>query len=81
MDLGSHLLAAAVGAVAATALNGSGETVVKAVAGGASLGSAAMCVRELAREEPSWDDAAGRGAAYGAVAGGFVLLYEIVRNW
>lgn len=81
MDLGSHLLAAAVGAMAASALNGSAETVVKAVAGGASLGSAIMCVWELGREEPRWDEAAGRGAAYGALGGGLWLAHEIVERW
>ncbi len=81
MEFPSHVTAALVGAAAGATLSDSVEPLFRAIGGGAGCGTALMCAWEMGRQDPQWERAAGRGAAYGAVAGGLLLLHDIVANW
>jgi hypothetical protein len=81
MDFPSHLASAAAGAIAGATLSESVDPLFKAVGGGAGCGTALMCAWEMRRDEPDWERAAGRGAAFGGIAGGLLLLHDIISNW
>ncbi len=55
-------------------------TVTATIGGCATLGSVVMCTLEIAREEPSWETAIGRGYVGGAIAGAALLLVDMVSS-
>jgi hypothetical protein len=52
------------------------EPVITLVGGSAALFSAVSCVREWAKDDPQWDQAMGKGAVLGALAGAVLLVLD-----
>jgi len=74
----SPLLSTLVAAVTGAALNDAAQAIYASVGGGAAVGSALACAREIRHDEPHWDQAMGTGAAFGAVAGAGLLVAQMV---
>jgi hypothetical protein len=81
MEFPSHLAATAAGVIAGATLSESIDPLFRAIGGGAGCGTALMCAWEMRRDDPNWERAAGRGAVFGGVAGGLLLLHDIIADW
>ena len=55
-------------------------TVTATVGGCATVGSIVMCTLEVARDEPRWDAAIGKGYVGGAIAGAVLLLIDMTSR-
>jgi hypothetical protein len=80
MPSGSHVAAVGVGLLLGSSIRETTEPVVYFISGGASLGTALCCAWEWAKPSPRWDEAAGRGAAAGALLGAALLLIEMTAS-
>jgi hypothetical protein len=55
-------------------------TVTATIGGCATLGSVLMCALEIARDEPHWERAIGRGYVGGAIAGAALLVVDMASR-